>query len=69
MTTFKQIVKCIQDGGSVVELSTQLEVVAYLDSINCKCLYLGEDKQVYLEISADGLDDRELEFVLCEKED
>lgn len=69
MSTFNQIIKCIKKGGSVVELSTQLEVVAYLDSINCKHLYLGEDKQVYLEINVDEMDGRELEFVLCEKED
>ena len=64
--TFKQIVPCIENGGQVQEFTTQMEVVAYLDSMSKKAVYLGHDRSISLEIPASELDDRDLYFIYIE---
>lgn len=67
VSTFKQIVSCIENGGQVQEFTTQMEVVAYLNSMPKKAIYLGHDRSIVLEIPASELDQRCLEFIYIEK--
>lgn len=66
MNTFKQIVSCIKNGGLVQEFSTQMEVVAYIDTMTERVVYLGWERQIYLEIPASELDHRDLYFIYIE---
>ena len=66
MTTFKKIINCIRSGGLVQEFSTQMEVVAYVDTMTEKAVYLGLERQIYLKVLALDLDDEEWFFTYCE---
>lgn len=69
MKTFKQITNHIESGGEVQEFTTQMEVVAYIRSMNENKIYLGHDKQISLEINAKEIDNRGLEFIFIDKEE
>ena len=57
----------MDNGGQVQEFSTQMEVVAYLNSMPKKSVYLGCDRSISLEIPASELGQRGLEFVYIDK--
>lgn len=68
MNLFNKIIKCLDEGGSVYESTTDFHVIAYLRSGGKNCLYLGVDKSVYLEVPAHDVESSSLCFSLFDKE-